>query len=167
MADHLPMHCTFTFDERQTNDPIFRRKVSQMDCTRFKELINDRVSTLTHTFETARELDSIAELLPVIVREAFEASCPQREVINRRRPVSPMILELIKEKRKLRRQKSRAHVMGDSDQVQSIQRKMNLVGNRIKKEQKMEQRRRHEVACQKLSSENNPRKFFQSVKTLT
>ena len=57
--------------------------------------------------------------------------------------------------------------MGDLDQTHKIQREMNLVGNQIKKWQKMEQRRRHEAACQRLSSENNPRKFFQSVKTLT
>ena len=56
---------------------------------------------------------------------------------------------------------------GDWATVQSIQKEMNLVGNTIKKEQKNEQKLKHERACQKLSSENNPRKFFQSVKTLT
>ena len=53
------------------------------------------------------------------------------------------------------------------DTAQSIQKEMNLVGNNIKKEQRKEQKLRHEKACQRLSSENNPRKFFQSVKTLT
>ena len=44
---------------------------------------------------------------------------------------------------------------------------MNTVGAKIKKEQKKEEKRRHEAACQKLSTEKNPRKFFQSVKNLT
>ena len=166
-SDHLPMHCTFTFDGRQLNDPIFRRKVSQIDCARFKELIHSRVSTLPDRLETAGELESIADILPGVVREAFEASCPLKRVTDRSKPVSPQIMELIKKKRKLRRQKNTANIMGDLDQVQKIQREMNLVGNKIKKWQKMEQRRRHEAACQRLSSENNPRKFFQSVKTLT
>ena len=44
---------------------------------------------------------------------------------------------------------------------------MNKFGNEIKKEQKKEEKQRHEAACQKLSNEKNPRKFFQSVKTMT
>ena len=51
--------------------------------------------------------------------------------------------------------------------MQEIQREMNLIGNKIKKEQRQEEKRRHEVQCQRLSNESNPRKFFQSVKSLT
>ena len=78
-----------------------------------------------------------------------------------------MIPELIKKKRRLRRQKSSALAAGDLVLVQNMQREMNVIGREIKKEQKKEERRRHEVECQKLSREKNPRKFFQSVRSLT
>ena len=74
-------------------------------------------------------------------------------------------MDLLKKKRQLRRQKNRAH--GDIELMQKIQREMNLIGNKIKKEQKREQKGRLEVACQRLSNENDPRKFFQSIKVLT
>merc|ERR1712015_315561 len=44
---------------------------------------------------------------------------------------------------------------------------MNLVGREIKKEQKKEEKSRHDKECQSLSYEKDPRKFFQSVKKIT
>ena len=76
-------------------------------------------------------------------------------------------MELIKQKRKLRREKSRASANSNPQEVQSIQRQMNVVGGQIKKEQKKEERLRHETACRKLVTEKDPKKFFQSVRTLT
>ena len=166
-SDHLPLHCELTFGNPQPNNPIFYRNVSQMDCTRFKELINDKVSSLPANFETAGELDRIANDLPNVVREAFEASCPLREKKTRTGTVSAQVLALIKRKRKLRREKSAAMARGDSVTAQTIQRESNLIGSQIKKQQKLEQKVRHEVACSKLASESDPRKFFQSVKRLS
>ena len=40
-------------------------------------------------------------------------------------------------------------------------------GNLIKKEQRREMKVRHDAACSRLAGENIPRKFFQSVKSLT
>ena len=138
-----------------------------MDCTRFKEQINDKVSSLPVNFETARELDRVANDLPNVVREAFEASCPLREKRTRTAPVSAHVLALIKRKRKLRREKSAAMARGDSVAAQTIQRESNLIGSQIKKQQKLEQKVRHEVACSKLAAEPDPRRFFQSVKRLS
>ena len=81
--------------------------------------------------------------------------------------VSPLILALIKEKRKLRRMKSDANSRGDAAAVHLLQQSMNKVGNEIKKEQKKEQKTRHEAACKKLEEEKNPYKFFRIVKHLT
>ena len=44
---------------------------------------------------------------------------------------------------------------------------MNLIGNQIKKEQEREKKVQLEAACQTLSNENDPRKFFESVNILT
>ena len=167
-SDHLPMHCTVTFGQQSSqSNPIFTRKVSQMDVTRFTELINHGVNLLPRTYDTAVELDKVAELLPLVIREAFEESCPLRRITKGRKPVTPGIIAMIKEKRRLRRLKGEAARLGDSESVQALQREMNLVGNQIKKEQRQESRRRHEAACQRLSTENDPRKFFRSVKSLT
>ena len=91
-------------------------------------------------------------MLSEIVRSAFEEACPTSRVIKKRKPVTPLIMELIRKKRKLRREKSSAMANGDLLEVQRIQKDLNLVGNRIKKEQKMEERLRHESACHRLST---------------
>ena len=130
-------------------------------------MIDIGISSLPDAYETARELDTIADKLSELVTTAFEGACPQTKVSNKRRPVTPLIMELIRKKRKLRREKGVAFLNGNEDGVRRIQKQMNLVGNEIKKQQKKEQKRRHDVKCQNLAKEKNPKKFFQSVKSLT
>ena len=71
----------------------------------------------------ARDLDKIADVLPTAVTKKCK-------------PITPFILDLIKKKRQLRRQKNLAH--NDIGRMQKIQREMNLIGNQIKKEQERE-----------------------------
>ena len=166
-SDHLPLHCTLAYGEHHSEDPIFFRNVSQIDNARFKQLVNEKVRTLPETVNTARDLDSISGQLSDILKQAFHDSCPVMKKKKRNKPVSPLILALIKEKRKLRRTKTEANSVGDRATAQQLQQKMNKIGNEIKKEQKKEQKVRHNAACQRLCKENNPYKFFQSVKKLT
>ena len=166
-SDHLPLHCNIVFDTPNPGQPILFRNVSQMDCTRYKEHITSDINQMPDSFETIRDLDRIADILPEVVRNAFEASCPQRQKKQKQRPVSPLILALIKKKRELRRKKSEAALRADTQSVREIQKEMSQVGNQIKKEQKREERLRLETACQRLCTEDNPRKFFQSVKSIT
>ena len=116
-SDHYPLHCKLTFASHFPVDPIYFRKVSQLNETRFKELIDVGISSIPDTFETARELDSVADKLPQIVTNAFEGACPRTKVTQKRRPVTPFIMQLIREKRKLRREKGKAYKNGDSQKV--------------------------------------------------
>ena len=86
---------------------------------------------MPNAYETARELDSIADLLPTVVKDAFEAPYPLHKKTHKRKPITPHILELIKEKRKLRRQKNLAH--GDPVLMRKIQRELNFIGGKSKK----------------------------------
>merc|ERR1712002_212016 len=104
-----------------------------MDCTRFKSIIESRVALLPEKYETARELDRIAEMLPSLVKDAYEEACPLKKAERGRRPISPLIMGLIKKKRKLRRQKTDATLANNLLQAQLIQREMNAVGRDIKK----------------------------------
>ena len=124
-SDHLPLHCSIQYDSPHSENPIFYRKVSQIDCTRFKEIIESRVNHLPENYESARDLDLIADTLPVIVREAFEEACPLKKVEKGRRPISPLIMGLIKKKKKLRRLKNSTTLTGNLLQAQSFQREMN------------------------------------------
>ena len=99
-SDHLPMHVSFSFGEPHSKDPIYTRKVSQIDSTCFNKIITNKINTLPREHETAEELERVAEILPVIIKEAFEASCPLRKMFKKRKPVSPLILGLIQEKRR-------------------------------------------------------------------
>ena len=74
----------------------------------------------------ARDLDKIADVLPTVVTK-------------KRKPITPFILDLIKKKRQLWRQKNLAH--NDIGRMQKIQREMNLIGNQIKKEQERERKK--------------------------
>ena len=123
-------------------------------------MVNEKVRTLPETVNTARDLDSISGQLSEILEQAFQDSCPVMKKKKRNKPVSPLILALIKEKRKLRRTKTEANIVGDRATAQKLQQKMNKIGNEIKKEQKKEQKVRHNAACQRLCKENNPYKFF-------
>ena len=76
------MDSIFTFGEPHSNNPVFTRKVSQMDGTRLKEILDCNIGLLPEEYETAEELDTVADLLPEVFEsfEAFESSCPLREV---------------------------------------------------------------------------------------
>ena len=166
-SDHYPILTTLVFDHHQQKNPIFTRKVSQIDETRFKGIINEKILLIPETFETARDLDRIAKQLPDVVRHAYEQACPLKKVSTNRRPVNPYIMDMIRRKRDIWRRKSAALKVGDFDGARELQREMNLVGAQIKKEQKQEEKMRHNAMCVRLNEENNPRKYFQSVRKLT
>ena len=73
----------------------------------------------------ARDLDKIADVIPTVGTK-------------KRKPITPFILDLIKKKRQLWRQKNLAH--NDIGRMQKIQHEMNLIGNQIKKEQEREKK---------------------------
>ena len=135
-SDHYPILTTIVFDCHQQKDPIFYRKVSQIDETRFKEIINSKVSLLPESFSTARELDSIAADLPAIVKGAYEDACPLKKVNTNKRPVNKEIMAMIKTKRRIWRQKSAALKRGDMQEAQKLQREMSVIGAQIKKDQR-------------------------------
>ena len=166
-SDHYPILTTFVFDHHQPKNPIFYRKVSQIDEARFKGIIDAKIKTLPETYSTARDLDSTATMLPVIVKEAFESSCPLKRASTNRRPVTKEIMAQIKEKRKIWRQKSAAIKRGDMLEAQKLQRDMNVIGAQIKKDQKLEEKQRHNRMCRDLAAEDDPRKYFRSITTLT
>ena len=166
-SDHYPIITTMVFDRHQPKNPIFSRKVSQIDETRFKEIINEKIMSLPRLFQTASDLDDMAAQLPVIVKEAYEQSCPLRRVHFNKRPMNGGILELIKTKRDIRRKKGAALKRGDLLETQRLQREMNLVGAQIKKEQTLEEKKRHNDMCARLNDEKNPKKYFQSIRKLT
>ena len=102
-----------------------------------------------------------------MIGDAYEQACPLKRADTNRRPVNPGIVELIKTKRDIWRRKSAALKGGDFGAAQSLQREMNIVGARIKKEQKHEEKRRHNAKCVLLNDEKDPRRYFQSVRKVT
>ena len=166
-SDHYPILTTIVFDCHQQKDPIFYRKVSQIDETRFKTIIDEKLLLLPDNYETARDLDSIASQLPIMLKHAYESACPLRRASANKRPVNDVIMGLIKAKRETWRKKSAALKRGDMREAQAMQKNMNLLGAQIKKEQKLEERVRHNDMCLRLNQEKNPRKYFQSIRKLT
>ena len=166
-SDHYPLHLNIVFDRHRPEAATYYRNESQTDWPLFKEMVANGVHELPDNPQTKEELDVIAEKLTATVRNAFEEACPLKQKLANKRSVTPDIMKMIKDKRKLRRMKSSASARGDWSGTQNIQKEINKIGNQIKKAQKVEEKRQHETACSNLAKENNPRKFFQSIRKIT
>ena len=161
-SDHYPLHADFVFGH-PSNSPIFYRAHSQTDWTRFEQSVAAKLDQLPQNPQTAVEIDEVATRLTAILNEAFEEACPLKKRRENQAPWNPEIEALVKHKRKLRREKSRANKRGDIGVAADKQRESNRTGVEIHRLQEIEKKREHEGFCRDLNTEKNPRRFFDSV----
>ena len=165
-SDHYPIHIGLSFGYHRSKNPIYYRNPAQTEWPLFRDLVNQEICNLREP-QSREDLDIVAGKLTSLVKEAYEASCPLRKKRESKKPITPLIMDMIKEKRKLRRKKSANMAKGEWLAAQSIQKEMNKISGQIKKAQKIEEKERLDKACAELVKENNPQKFFQSVNKLT
>ena len=165
-SDHYPVHLTLQFRQKPTNQPHLTRKPQKMNHKKWEKIL-DQHGEIGNS-STAAELEENANIITSRIREAFEDSCPITKI--RTTPkcrFSPEIEAKVKEKRKLRRLKNDTLKNQDFASARLIMTKINRLGNEIKRLQKHEQKQRLNQHCQKLNTETNPKKFFDTFKIIS
>ena len=74
------------------------------------------------------------------------------------------MINLIKEKRKLRREKAEAKASGDMTTVRQLQQQINKKNNDFKKQQKIQEKEKLRKYCHELNQEKDSAKFFKLLR---
>ena len=159
-SDHYPIHSRQQFRPQPVSPaPEKERNIKNTKWKEYQRLLNAKKFMLP---KTAAQADIIANTITSQIIEAFKSSCPLTEKRNRktRSPFTPEIKMLVKEKRKLRREKNAALESSDLYLVRQIMTRINRLGSDIKKLQKIETSQRLKRHCEQLSHEVDPKNFF-------
>lgn len=147
--------------------PTYYRNVAQTDWTRFSQLITRKMTRLPDETKTAQEIDAVVPALTDIVREAYMEACLQRQKRTRGPPIGRVTLEIVKLKRKLRREKSHAAAAENMAEVAKIQRQINIAGREVKKAQKGDEKENRRKLCEQLGRERDPSKYLKNIRKIT
>ena len=160
-SDHYPVHASLQFKAETPEIPIKIRKIQKLNHTKWKSCFNS-FSSLPVS-KTPNELDRNAVLLSCRILAVYQLCCPETQIRkNAKHEFTPEIKALVKEKRRMRREKNVALQQGDMTTVRLIMTRINRLGNDIKKIQKKERQNRLHRHCSKLNTEKNSKKFFES-----
>ena len=160
-SDHFPVHTIFQFKNKITETPHYIRIIKNLNSKKWEQMLNE--SPAIEASDNASMLDSNAELMTDQIISAFKESCPEKLVGKRAKcEFTPEIRACVKEKRKLRRQKNTALLNDDQVLARQIMSNINRLGNTIKKLQKQEKQAELLKHCNRLNTEKNPKKFFET-----
>ena len=165
-SDHFPIHTLIQFAPKPSNTTAPQEQ--RMERTNWKMFQEKMLTWPTlGTCNTPQEIDNAVQLISNHIKEAFDVACPMR---NKKKTAkcrfTPEIGEKVKEKRSLRRQKNKAIAEENQLEVRRISSRINFLGNQIKKLQKQEAKQELQRHCEKLNSEKDPKKFFQTFKKI-
>ena len=163
-SDHYPIRATFL-----TSNGIYKkshsyRNIKDTDWAKFRSKLSNISTTLP---TTANELDQAVKELTEIIMDSYEATCPLKQ--NRfpnSPPFSPDMIQMVKQKRKLRREKAQAKANGDTLRVGQLQREINKKNNDLKHAQKINKRQNIMRQCHELNREKDSGNFFKLFETI-
>ena len=167
-SDHFPIHATYQFKAKAATTKVKERRIENTNWEQFKSELTSSTSNFSvGTNICKEEIDEAVEAISNHITSSFNAACPlQDKKPKRKYKFTEEIRELVKEKRKLRREKSSAAAIEDWQTVRLKMTEMNKCGNEIKKRQKQQRAWDLEKHCQSLNNEKDSRKFFQTFKKL-
>ena len=109
-------------------------------------------------------VDAAVVALTEDIRQAFYKSCPEKvNKFRKRRPFSQEMLKLVKEKRRLRREKANLRRNGDLVRASFLQREINKMNNELKKLQKIKHKETLLRQCQELNKEKDSKRFYARI----
>ena len=162
-SDHFPVHTVLQFGSTRSAAPEYIRMIRNLNKRKWEKTLN-KFPQLTPS-QTPFELDANAELITNQIMTAFKESCPEKCVKKRAKcEFTPEIRACVKEKRKLRRQKNTALQNDDLVLARQIMTRINQLGNDIKKLQKCEKDKELQKHCNRLNTEKDPKKFFETFR---
>ena len=156
-SDHYPLRTTFQLGSAPSSATTYRN-IKDTDWEKFKNYLTP-LNTLPLT--NALEVDNAVAALTQDIRQAFLESCPEK--VNRFRntqPFSKEMLQMVKEKRRLRREKANMRISGNTEAISLLQRQINKINNDLKKLQKVRHKEKLMSQCKQLNSEKDSKQFF-------
>ena len=140
-SDHYPIRATFNIDNTCLRMTQTYRNIKDTNWDEFRQSLTQPPSLLP---TNAEEIDEAVQHLTLLITNAFEAACPEK--CNRfpnKKTFTPEMICTVKEKRKLRRQKSDAKACGDMARVCLLQRDINRKNNDLKRKTENQAKRTH------------------------
>lgn len=162
-SDHYPIRANFNFGNIRQPAQSYRN-IKDTDWEYFRETLKDLPLPQP---TNADELDNAVQELTLQIVDAYKLACPEkRNKHPNSRPFSAEMITLVKEKRKLRRQKAAAKGNGDTMRVANLQREINRKNNELKRHQRNLHRERILKQCHELNKEKDSGRFFKLFQTI-
>ena len=161
-SDHYPI--TIEFQHLVGTQTTHTRYLKNTDWDRFKEILKEipiqKASTLG-------EVDAVISSLTKTIINAFDTACPLKKKYIRKCSFTPEMLNIVKEKRRLRRQRCAANNEGNQLLASQLQKQINSMNKHLKHLQKQKLREDLNRDCKKLNGEKDSAKFFRLFDRLT
>ena len=155
-SDHYPLNVKFEI-ENNCESEVYRN-IKDTDWEMFRSELS---SFQLPVPKTGNDIDAFLVELTNVIKSAFERACPEKKRrCAKGMTFSDEMIQIVREKRALRRQKSRAIRNGDSDFIRQIQREFNRKNHELKKLQRQKMKEDLKRECATLNKEKDPRKFF-------
>ncbi|KAG7473121.1 hypothetical protein JOB18_002640 [Solea senegalensis] len=155
-SDHLPVLTTFSFLPQVTNKKKYNYRTAEWE--KYRSNIEDKLKNITF-ITTHQHLDQQASLLSKILIQAREETISQYTAKSPKQTLPVHLLQLIRHKRKLRRDFIRfrsPHTKTELNRLQST----------LKTQLILHRQKTWNTFYRKLDQDTNPRTFWQKIKNL-
>jgi len=163
-SDHLPVHLLLQDTTRPPVEVTLRRNLEKANWNRFKDLTEQHFRDLrdieSHPPESLQEVDDICNSVSSAITQALDVVAPLKPVKHRTFTLSESTLELIREKRRARRQVQR------QPNSEILRHHLNRLGRQVKSAVAAEKRQQWRDACSDLDYRDGSA-FWKQFKRLT
>lgn len=164
ISDHFLICTTFSLNYTKSLPEKPFRNPNNCNWENFKDNVHsstndllDQVNSKKHDDES---LDNLSVKISDIITASFNKNCPPSTKTKGKWEMTRNIMNLIKLKRKLRRDYLKNH-------NHHIKRQINTLKYQIKKEIKLQIIRNWDKTCKKINNETNSRKLWKSIAKIT
>ena len=162
-SDHFPIISELNLSSYAVNKKVRNWKKANWEI--FRESLKTFQNTST---VSAEDIDSVIGSLTTAITKAIDSACPFVSArFSKSSNFTPEMLQIVKEKRALRRQKCCAAKNGDRLEVIRLQQIINKKTKELKKLQLHRRREDLTRKCQELNSCKDSAKFFRLFDALT
>ena len=153
-SDHFPIITKFHMLCQET--ATHSRFIKNTDWNTYKENLK---SFTIDRLATPEDVNNAVAKITAAMIDAFEKACPLTKKRVKKCNFTPEMLAIVKEKRRLRRQKSNAMREGDRQTAAALQKEINRKNKELKRHILVKCKSEINRDCQKLSNEKDRAKF--------
>ena len=156
-SDHYPIRASFSIGH-STGETTYRN-IKDTDWKVFQEYLDKiQISEVS----SALDVETAVVALSESIKQAFHNSCPEKvNKFHKKTPFTQEMLQIVKEKRRLRREKANLRAIGDLDSASLVQSQINRKNNELKRLQKIRHKQILMRRCHELNTEKDSKRFFE------